>query len=378
VQLTQCIDGGEPVSFKSIFTTWIDKDDTQLPDTPKTKETGVLPSFLPDDANGTFEIFRIKGKELVKVAQNLNGIFFEKDSYVIKYVSINKATVIIYTWLGNKCSPENKKTAASKAAEIDKANGGVALIIRILQGKEPEHFLRVFKGQTLIIKNCSGHGLSDLNDALQLSGSVKARLFHVRGTCKDNTRLIEVDCDASSLNSDDVFLAINKNNAFVWIGKTSDDFEGRAAQDVVKKFDSRGKINKIDVKEGTETDEFWSLVGGKSTLSSRQFIVPALKTKRLFHCSNASGKFKVQEIFDFTQQDLDTSDVMLLDVYDCVFVWIGKGSNDEEKELSFQAAMDFLDLDTTPRNSQNTLIMEIKEGVEPLEFTQKFNGWKKF
>ena len=70
-----------------------------------------------------------------------------------------------------------------------------------------------------LLQNCSGDGLSDLNEALQLSGSAKTRLFHVRGTCKDNTRLIEVDCDASSLNSDDVFLAINKNSAFVWIGK---------------------------------------------------------------------------------------------------------------------------------------------------------------
>ena len=99
-----------------------------------------------------YKIFRVIGNKLVKVAQNLNGVFFEKDAYVIKYVSVNKATVIIYTWLGYKCSPDTRKTAASKAAEIDKANGGVALIIRILQGKEPEHFLRVFKGQTLIIK----------------------------------------------------------------------------------------------------------------------------------------------------------------------------------------------------------------------------------
>lgn len=36
---------------------------------------------------------------------------------------------------------------------------------------------------------------------------------------------------------------------------------------------------------------------------------------RLFECSNQTGTFKCVEIFDFSQQDLDTDDVMLLDTF---------------------------------------------------------------
>lgn len=44
------------------------------------------------------------------------------------------------------------------------------------------------------------------------------------------------------------------------------------------------------------------------------------------------GAISVDEIAgDFTQQDLDPNDVMMLDVWTDVFVWIGKGANDTER-----------------------------------------------
>ena len=59
----------------------------------------------------------------------------------------------------------------------------------------------------------------------------------------------------------------------------------------------------IEVMENTEPAEFWAALGGKTEYASEKWLADMLPTHppRLFQCSNASGKFKVEEIFDFSQ-----------------------------------------------------------------------------
>lgn len=61
---------------------------------------------------------------------------------------------------------------------------------------------------------------------------------------------------------------------------------------------------------------------------------------RLFHCRILAGRKKliVTEIADFTQEDLNEDDCMVLDGGDEVYVWIGKTASPEEKEQSLEMA----------------------------------------
>lgn len=69
--------------------------------------------------------------------------------------------------------------------------------------------------------------------------------------------------------------------------------------------------------EGSEENEFWTLLGGKGEYAStKQLMVDEPDhDPRLFECSNQTGTFKCTEIHDFAQSDLDEDDVMLLDSF---------------------------------------------------------------
>jgi len=58
--------------------------------------------------------------------------------------------------------------------------------------------------------------------------------------------------------------------------------------------------------EGGEPQEFWDSLGGKTDYASGKWLeeVTPSHPPRLFQCSNASGFFAVEEIFDFAQQVL--------------------------------------------------------------------------
>ena len=47
------------------------------------------------------------------------------------------------------------------------------------------------------------------------------KLFQIRGTTELNTRAVEVNARAASLNSNDVFLVKSPEKAFIWEGSVS-------------------------------------------------------------------------------------------------------------------------------------------------------------
>jgi hypothetical protein len=62
----------------------------------------------------------------------------------------------------------------------------------------------------------------------------------------------------------------------------------------------------------------------------------------LFQCSNATGQFVIEELFNWSQEDLDPNDVFLLDTFNEVYVWVGDKSNAIEKKMSFDAALEYV------------------------------------
>ena len=327
-----------------------------------------------DDGSGNITIWRIENFQKVAVAKEQYGQFYSGDAYIILYEYKDKRNTdrsIIYFWLGNNSSTDEKGSAALLTKELDDEMGGRPLQVRVVQGKEPLHFSGLFKGNMVVHQGGKASGFKNMNaaDSYDTDGT---SLFHVKGTNALNTYAIQVDEKASSLNSLDEFVLVVPDKVFVWNGSGANEIERNVALQIANKL-SNGTRAVESIDEGSEPSDFWEYLGGQGEYANvSSDALP--REARLFHASTASGGFKVEEIHRFSQEDLIDDDVMLLDTFTQVFVWIGSRSTDEEKQKSFDFAARFSN-EARDGRDVNIPIIKINAGEEPIFFTCHFHAW---
>ncbi|XP_065656338.1 advillin isoform X2 [Hydra vulgaris] len=328
-----------------------------------------------DDGRGKVDVWRVENFKLIPVPKEATGVFFGGDCYVILYTYVvdRKECYLIYYWLGLKSTPDEKGTAAAMTVKMDESLGGAAVQVRVVQGKEPLHFLKIFNNKMIVYRGGKASGFRGHQQELQESGF--PRLFQVRGqTIK---KALEVEPCAASLNSNDVFVLVSQKNGYLWYGKGCIGDERELAKELAFRVAPRYSNDFVVIPEGKEPKEFWDLLGGIGEYSSGSIFQEAIPEypPRLFLCSTASGKFEVEELFNFTQNDLDVNDVMILDTHDTVFIWLGNQCTETERKLASKTAMDYVNTDPSGRDPEKVQKLVVKQGFEPLNFTGCFPAW---
>ncbi len=392
VKITRVAEGSEPGAFTSCFAVWIpqmsykrlaniasnleehDIDVAALLARKAKSEKSV------DDGSGKVEVFVVKDFNLEPISQNYYGEFFGGDSYVIVYTHLvnGKERGIVYFWQGNDSSADERATSALMAKEIsDKRFHGAATQVRITQGKEPSHFRSIFKGLMIIHEggNASGFGNRSDQDSKDVDG---VALFHVKNTNNSNAYGVQVPEKASELNGEDCFVLVTPATTYCWAGNGADETEKVTAQAIANKLSNNylnaGGRALVNVTEGNEDDDFWAFLGGKAPYAEFSPGVPPPRPARLFEASTAKGVFNVEEIDNFTQDDLCNDDVYLLDMYTQLFVWIGGGSTEEERQKASEIAQNYVSHATDGRD-KGISITTVYAGFEPAMFTQHFLPW---
>ncbi|KAM3622019.1 uncharacterized protein V6R79_019250 [Siganus canaliculatus] len=381
-------DGAESALFKQLFQTWTVKDQTQglgkvntkgkVAHVSQEKFDASLMHVMPevaaqermvDNGSGQVEVWRIENLELVPVEPKWHGYFYGGDCYLILYTYLvnSKRCYLLYMWQGRHATQDEVAASAFQAVDLDQKYGGEPVQVRVTMGKEPRHFMAIFKGKMVVFEGgTSRKGSSDPEPP--------TRLFQVHGSDPSNTKAIEVPALASSLNSNDVFLLKSQSGMYLWCGKGSSGDERAMAKEVSSVIDHRGA--EAIVAEGQEPIEFWEFLGGKAPYASDKRLQQMVldHQPRLFECSNKTGRFIVTEVTQFTQDDLNEDDVMLLDTWDQVCLWIGKEANEVERKEALITSQEYLR--THPGNRDpDTPIVLIKQGFEPPTFTGWFTAW---
>nr|XP_043883030.1 gelsolin-like [Solea senegalensis] len=379
---------GETPLFTQFFKDWRDPDDTVGMGTAYVSSTIAKIKKVPfdvsslhqseamaaqhgmlDRGDGEKQIWRIEGSDKVPVDSSVFGQFYGGDSYLIRYQYQHSGRQghVIYIWQGAESSQDEVGASAILACQIDEELGGGAVQVRVVQGKEPAHLMSLFGDQPMVVYKGGTSREGGQSEAADV------RLFQVRANPADDTRAVEVDPSSSSLNSNDVFLLVSLSGSWMWKGRMSSSAEVKGAEHLAKIL----TVTPTPLDEGDEEDNFWDELGGKEDYCRS----PRLKNKmeahppRLFACSNKTGNFLMEEVpGELMQDDLAPDDVMILDTFDQVFIWIGNEAYEEEKTESAAMAVCYIESDPADRDPC-TPIVTVKQGFEPPTFTGWFLGW---
>ncbi|KAL3978091.1 growth differentiation factor 10 [Sarotherodon galilaeus] len=384
-------DGAESALFKQLFQRWTVKDQTQglgkvntkgrIAHVTQEKFDASLMHAQPevaaqermvDNGTGQVEVWRIENLELAPVDPQWYGYFYGGDCYLILYTYLvnNKKCYLLYMWQGRHATQDELAASAFQAVSLDQKYNGEPVQVRVTMGREPRHFMAIFKGKLVIFEGgTSRKGSSEPEPPV--------RLFQVHGTDQFNTKTIEVPALATSLNSSDVFFLKSQTGMYLWCGKGSSGDERAMAKEVSSAISQNSPRGSEEIiAEGQEPIEFWELLGGKAPYASDKRLQQVVldHEPRLFECSNKTGRFIVTEVTHFIQDDLSEDDVMLLDTWDQVFIWVGKDANEEERKEALTTSQEYLQTHPGERDPHTPIVL-IKQGFEPPTFTGWFTAW---
>ncbi|XP_078264370.1 scinderin like b [Rhinoraja longicauda] len=387
-QVQMLPENGETPLFTQFFSDWKRVDQTEglgrvytigtiatiqyVPfDVKKLHETPAMAAQhnMVDDGSGNVKIWRIEASKKVPVDPSSYGQFYGGDCYIIlySYKLGSKQQHLIYTWQGKKATHDELGTSALLTVALDDEMNGLPVQVRVGQGQEPPHLMSLFKVKPLIV-HLGGTSRKGGQTAV-----AAIRLFHIRIGSTGATRAVEVVSGAQSLNSNDTFVLKTAQDTYIWKGVGASVAELKTAKYVVGVLGGKP----TEIQEGKEPADFWKALGGKKEYQTSRLLQSEVAAHpiRLFGCSNKSGIFAMEEVSgDFTQSDLAVDDVMLLDAWDQIFLWLGKEANDVEKTESETYAKKYLEADPSGRDIGTPIVM-VKQGIEPLTFTGWFLAW---
>ncbi|KAI6176538.1 hypothetical protein M3Y97_00808900 [Aphelenchoides bicaudatus] len=377
--------------------------------------------ILMEECNADLEViesFVLERKKFVKLPANEFGTFYTKDCYVFLcryYVSNEDESDFSDEESGSGANESSSSINTKKESDLSKNDDFKCVVyfwqgrdasnmgwltftfvlqkkfetlfkdklevVRLHQQQENHKFLSHFKKKFLI---CRGSRIE------REQYCRKPQLFHTRANGSSiNTRTIEVDCTSKSLNSAFGYILTcpftegsedpskdegKVGRIYIWFGSRSDNYYNPVTESVASDLlNHDGAYDEVVIREGEETQEFWSSIGGKKKYSTNADF---MDYTRLFRCSNEKGYFTCSEkTVDFCQDDLDNDDVMIVDSGKFVFLWCGGNCSDVEGKLAYQAVQAYVN-NCKIKGQDRQLLLAVK-GLESKRFRELFHGWSR-
>ncbi|XP_039813636.1 villin-2-like [Panicum virgatum] len=399
-RVTQVIQGYESHAFKSKFESWPVGNAAGSPGVEEgrgkvaalLKQQGVdvkgaakntapvneeVPPLL--EGSGKLEVWCVDGNTKTALPKEDIGKFYSGNCYIILYAyhsGDKKEEYYLSYWIGKDSLVDDQTMASQLANTMWNSLKGRPVLGRIYQGKEPPQFVALFQPM-VILKGGIGSGYKKLVEEKGVTGETYSSegiaLFRVSGTSIHNNKILQVDAVATSLSSTECFVLQSGNAMFMWLGNSS-TYEQQQWAAKVAEFLKPGVAVK-HCKEGTESSAFWFALGGKQSYTNRNSTQDIIaREPHLYAFSFKNGRLEVTEIFNFSQDDLLTEDMMILDTHGEVFIWIGQCVESKEKQKAFEIGQKYVEHANSIEDlSSYVPLYKVMEGNEPCFFKTYFN-----
>ncbi|KAJ4709284.1 villin 4 [Melia azedarach] len=392
--IIRVIEGFETVMFRSKFDTWPQTTNVTVSEDGRGKVAALLKRQGVNvkgllkaepvkeepqpyiDCTGNLQVWRVNGQEKVLLPAADQTKLYSGDCYIFQYSypGEDKEEYLIGTWFGKQSAEEERASAVSLASKMVESMKFLPVQARTYEGNEPIQFFSIFQSY-IVFKGGLSEGYKNYiaekeipDDTYNEDGIA---LFRVQGSGPDNMQAIQVEPVASSLNSSYCYILHSGSTVFTWSGNltSSEDQELLERQlDLIKP-----NLQSKPQKEGSESEQFWDLLGGKSEYPSQKIAREAESDAHLFSCTFSKGNLKVTEIYNFSQDDLMTEDIFILDGHSEIYVWVGQQVDTKSKMHALTIGEKFLERDfLLEKLSREAPIYIIMEGSEPPFFTRFF------
>ncbi|KAK2605190.1 hypothetical protein N8I77_008045 [Diaporthe amygdali] len=317
------------------------------------------------------QLFQVteQGKK-IPVPSHYERVLFEREMYICSHTFTDesrKRISEVYFWVGDEVAPSAVEDAQIFVNREAKSMGGT--LIKMRQGKETAEFIQALGGIVI-----TRRGSSNKYDSL--ASNILCGRQYMGQIVFD-----EVDFNSSILCSGFPYLITQQGKCYLWKGKGAGVDELSCARLIGMDLALMGEL--IEMDEGQEPDTFWDFFGGdrKTGLNSADHwrLKPSYEKYcgRLF-CSDSAAQKQITEINPFSQLDLSSDRIYVLDAFFEMYVIVGRES--QAQYGSFRNALDFAQeyailaagMEDRPFVPVSTIVME---GI-PRDLRSVFRKWR--
>ncbi|KAL0849509.1 hypothetical protein ABMA28_013786 [Loxostege sticticalis] len=330
---------------------------------------------LPDDGSGALRVWRVRGEDeagsgatLTEVERPQAAVFYDQDCYIALYTyhAPTGDQSILYYWMGGSSPNDLRNLGAKEAKDLYVKLGRLPVQAWIYQGKEPAHFLQIFKGRMITYVGSA----TDYDPSGRRVVAPSRALIRVSGQYAREARGVEIRGENWSARGA-CYVVREAARVWVWCAACATGDEREVAKNMAA-------AEHTLVMQGKEKPDFWAALGERRQLLLATPLKEVEKPlpPRLFYVSlGVPGQYSFEEIISLSQYELAPEMAALVDAHCALFVWLGAHAAPRAKDDARALAQSYLAQDPAARDPETPIIV-LSQGREPPNFTGFFPHWK--